>query len=150
MHPIKSQTLVLGMLADKPSRRALNVAWISPLEQDIYGPGATILSKWASVEMIDSPCFKLCMASPSNSRHSVGDRSTGNCGATVCPAVTESAGVYQAPVSVPSSVHQMPQTDFTCRTVPDVPSNEDFYLQMEDRFGTRMRSPVFTLSRESR
>ncbi|KAJ7484664.1 hypothetical protein FB451DRAFT_1555112 [Mycena latifolia] len=116
MHFTKAQTLILGILVDRASSRTSNVGWISPLAQDIYGPGATILAEWASPETIDSPCFKLCMATPSDSRL----RSVG---------VTESAGVYQAPI-----------------TVDDVPSSGQFYLQMEDSSGTKMRSPVFTLS----
>ncbi|KAJ6590508.1 hypothetical protein DFH09DRAFT_1358719 [Mycena vulgaris] len=132
MHFAKTHTLVLGILADRTYRTTSNVGWISPLEQDIYGPGATILAKWASTETIDSPSFKLCMASPSISPR-ISDRrsssTTGNCGATVWPTVAESAGVYQAPV-----------------TVPDVPSRGEFYLQMENGSGTKMRSPVFTLS----
>ncbi|KAJ7660026.1 hypothetical protein B0H17DRAFT_1212637 [Mycena rosella] len=131
MHVSKTQTLILGILADRASSRPANVGWVSPVEQDIYGPGATIIAKWASAETIDSPCFKLCIATPT--RRSVSDRrrspSTGGCGATVCPAVAESAGLYQAPV-----------------TVGDVPSRGQFYLQMEGDSGTKMRSPVFTLS----
>ncbi|KAJ7136105.1 hypothetical protein C8R44DRAFT_769692 [Mycena epipterygia] len=139
MHFTETQTLVLGILADRAFSSPSNVAWISPLEQDIYAPGATISAKWISDETIDSPCLKLCMASLSDSQRFGSDGSTyaneGDCGAMVCPPLSKSAGVYEALVTV---------ADFPS----NFPSNGTFYIEMQDG-GNKMRSPVFTLSRAS-
>ncbi|KAJ7637067.1 hypothetical protein FB45DRAFT_454721 [Roridomyces roridus] len=97
--------------------RSGNVAWLSPLSTDIYGPRSTIHAKWVSPTTIDSPSMKLCLAN------------VGGCGPTMWPVVSESAGVYE--MSVPVS-------DFT--------SNGECYLQMEDNYGETVRSPVFSLS----
>ncbi|KAJ7076109.1 hypothetical protein B0H15DRAFT_864946 [Mycena belliarum] len=114
-------------LWSRASSRTSSVGWISPMGPDIYGPGATIIAKWISPEMVCSPCFKLCPAGPSGARRSFGG--TEQCGMTVCPQVIESAGAYQAPV-----------------TVADVPFSGQFYLQMTDDSGNKLRSPSFTLS----
>ncbi|KAJ7039882.1 hypothetical protein C8F04DRAFT_281936 [Mycena alexandri] len=115
----------LGVLTD--SKRS-NVAWISPLSSDIY-PAGPMLAKWAS-DMVDLPSFKLCKASStSDSRRDIGPSEPGGCGAPVWPAIIESAGVYQATV-----------------TMPEVLAAGGYYLQMEDRSENKMRSPVFTLS----
>ncbi|KAF7350523.1 hypothetical protein MVEN_01357900 [Mycena venus] len=115
------KTRLVLYLVDRAAKSS-NVAWISPLEQDIYGPGSTILAKWASRQTINSPSFRLCMVSSSSSEPS-------GCGATVWPEVTESAGQYQAPV-----------------TVPDDLWDGLFFLEMKDASEAEMRSPVFALS----
>ncbi|KAJ7275106.1 hypothetical protein C8J57DRAFT_1592835 [Mycena rebaudengoi] len=106
---------------------ATAVSWISPLTQDIYGPGSKITARWSCLETVASPSFKLCMLPTSQKRHS--DPGFGSCGATVWPLITESAGVYEATV-----------------TVPDIPSSQGYYLQMKDNHANKLRSPVFTLS----
>ncbi|KAJ6571837.1 hypothetical protein B0H19DRAFT_1131492 [Mycena capillaripes] len=122
MHSPKQHVDLLARASSKSS----NVGWISPLEKDIYYPGATILAKWASSQMIESPAFRLCMVSTSQQDSS---SEPAACGATVWPEITESAGVYQAPV-----------------TVPDALWDGSFFLEMKDSSGAEMRSPVFTLS----
>ncbi|KAJ6631192.1 hypothetical protein B0H10DRAFT_1981326 [Mycena sp. CBHHK59/15] len=132
------QALALTLLADRAHSNA-NVTWISPLAQDIYGPGAVIIAKWTCPKTIVSPYFRLCMPATgqtSDSRRSDGDDGDPsdsdegeNCGATVWPTITESAGVFQVSV-----------------TVPQVTSDEGYYLQMKDNVGALMRSPIFTLS----
>ncbi|KAK7046732.1 hypothetical protein R3P38DRAFT_82260 [Favolaschia claudopus] len=104
-------------LVDRVDKIAsIQVGWISPLEQDIYGPGSRVLAEWTSPRRIECPSFQVCMAS------------VGECSSTVRPEVTESAGVYQATVTIPDSL-----------------SDGSFFLQMKDDSGAESRSPVFTL-----
>ncbi|KAJ7627666.1 hypothetical protein DFH06DRAFT_732800 [Mycena polygramma] len=119
--------LVLELVDRAASSKSSNqVGWISPMPDDIYGPEATILAKWVSPQAIDSPSFRICMA-PTSQQDSSPE--LGGCGVTVWPEITESAGVYQAPVTVPNTLWDGP-----------------FCLLMKDGSGTEMRSPVFTLS----
>ncbi|KAJ7149029.1 hypothetical protein C8R43DRAFT_509308 [Mycena crocata] len=139
--------LVLGILANRAYSQSPNVTWMSPLATDIFGPDTTmILAKWTSQDTVDSPSFKLCMASTSDlqrrfvrtskdsRRQFVGERrssseDSGGCGTTVWPVISQTAGVFMAPVAVTK-----------------VPSDGMFYLQMEDSSGNKMHSPTFSLS----
>ncbi|KAJ7232967.1 hypothetical protein B0H12DRAFT_183855 [Mycena haematopus] len=100
-----------------------NVFWITPGApgKDVYRPGSTILAAWTSPQTIDSPSFQLCVVSSSSSE-------TGACSPTVWPEVTESEGVYQAPV-----------------TVPDALWDGTFFLRMLDKSGGVLSSPTFFL-----
>ncbi|KAJ7207046.1 hypothetical protein GGX14DRAFT_117811 [Mycena pura] len=111
------------------SDKSFNIAWISPVA-DVTYPSDMILAKWTSSETINSPSFKLCATTSKDLQRSLGDKdSSGTCGVALWAPVTENAGVYQAPVTVPNNV------------LP----NREYYLQMEDDAGNKMDSPVFAL-----
>ncbi|KAK0245257.1 hypothetical protein EDD85DRAFT_943662 [Armillaria nabsnona] len=125
-------TLVLIVL----SERGGAVQWESPAAGDRFGPGDMIDGKWRADPPIVSPSFKLCgNSSPPqvNSRDSddqtSGDGDRGNCGETVWPTVQHGNG-----------------SDSVSLAVPNITSDEVFYLLMMDNFGTKYRSPPFLLS----
>ncbi|KAF8189953.1 hypothetical protein K438DRAFT_2018890 [Mycena galopus ATCC 62051] len=99
-----------------------DVLWIIPdaLGQDIYGPGSTIITKWtSSSQTIGSPSMQICRMSSS---------APGDCSAPVQPEITESDGLYQAPI-----------------TVPDALWDGSFFLRMMDDSGATTSSPAFFL-----
>ncbi|KAJ6486818.1 hypothetical protein C8R45DRAFT_996102 [Mycena sanguinolenta] len=100
-----------------------NVFWITPRPsgQDVYNPGSTILAAWTSPQMVEYPAFQLCVVSTSSSE-------IGECSPTVWPEITETEGVFQAPV-----------------TVPDALWDGTFFLRMLDNSGDAMSSPTFFL-----
>ncbi|KAJ6499576.1 hypothetical protein C8R47DRAFT_294032 [Mycena vitilis] len=119
--------LVLELVNRAASSKSSNqVGWISPMPDDIYGPQATILAKWVSPRAVVAPSFQICMV-PTSQQDSSSE--LGGCGVTVWPEITESAGVFQAPVTVPNALW-----------------DGLFCLLMKDGSGTEMRSPVFKLS----
>ncbi|KAJ7749341.1 hypothetical protein DFH07DRAFT_829368 [Mycena maculata] len=78
-----------------------------------------ILAKWDSPAPIESPSFKFCAVD------------SGDCGPAMWPSINQVAGAYEASLMVPAIV-----------------SDEECYLQLENGAGNKMRSPVFSLSRE--
>ncbi|KAK0232726.1 hypothetical protein IW262DRAFT_1451202 [Armillaria fumosa] len=113
------------------------VQWESPAAGDRFGPGDVLIGKWRADRPVDAPSFKMCGNSSSSppqvrSRDSddqTGDNDRSNCGETVWPTVQHGNG-----------------SDSVSLAVPNVTSDESFYLLMIDNFGTKYRSPPFLLS----
>ncbi|KAK0506620.1 hypothetical protein EDD18DRAFT_37784 [Armillaria luteobubalina] len=127
------------------SERSDAVQWESPAAGDRFGPGDVLVGKWRADSPVDAPSFKVCGNSSSSSLspppqvssrdsddQTSGDSDTGNCGETVWPTVQHGNG-----------------SDSVSLAVPNVTSDESFYLLMIDNFGTKYRSPPFLLSSTS-
>ncbi|KAK0197967.1 hypothetical protein F5146DRAFT_1130898 [Armillaria mellea] len=113
------------------------VQWESPAAGDRFGPGDMIYGKWRADPPVDTPSFKMCgnsspppqVSSRDSDDQTSGDGDRGNCGETVWPTVQHGNG-----------------SDSVSLAVPNVTSDESFYLLMIDNFGTKYRSPPFLLS----
>ncbi|KAK0440398.1 uncharacterized protein EV420DRAFT_1133382 [Desarmillaria tabescens] len=112
------------------------VQWESPAAGDRFGPNETIDGKWQTDSPVVSPSFKLCASSspPQVSSRDNDDQISCNgdvssCGETVWPTIQHGNGSYSASLAV-----------------PNVTSDEVFYLLMTDNFGTKHCSPLFLLS----
>ncbi|KAL1686048.1 hypothetical protein GGG16DRAFT_97256 [Schizophyllum commune] len=126
-----------------------DVTWLSPSPGDIYGPADTLVAKWTADKDITSPSFRLCLAKGGNDDNNGGDGGSdndgiesraddglesrgsdiGGCGSQTWPDVTRSGGASMMSMAVPS-----------------VTADHPYYLSMEDDYGTRSRSPTFSLS----
>ncbi|KAJ3751233.1 hypothetical protein DFH05DRAFT_172092 [Lentinula detonsa] len=109
------------------------VQWISPSAGDVFGPGDSIIGKWTTNTAVVSPNFKVCPGEP---RSSLGSRSDGSenesndsCGSKVYPTVQQSAGTYTISLAV-----------------PNITTEQTWYLEMSDDFDNVWPSPSFSLS----
>ncbi|KAK7694155.1 hypothetical protein QCA50_001335 [Cerrena zonata] len=126
-----------------------NVTWLRPVEGDIYEPGQSITGQWSTTEALYSPSFRLCSSSGTQKRNNKGDKAKdkgksqdeedsgddgdddgdGDCGSEVWPTVQHhNNGSYQIVLSV-----------------PNVTSQADFYLELQDDEGVTAASPPFSL-----
>ncbi|KAL1747353.1 hypothetical protein HDZ31DRAFT_61410 [Schizophyllum fasciatum] len=117
------------------ARAALaDVTWLSPSAGDIYGPADTLVARWTADKDLTSPSFRLCLAKTEDDNgddDAIESRSDiGGCGSQTWPDVTHSGGASMMSMAV-----------------PDVNADHPYYLSMEDDYGTRSRSPTFTLSK---
>ncbi|KAI5897352.1 uncharacterized protein SCHCODRAFT_02609137 [Schizophyllum commune H4-8] len=144
------QTALLTLLLAHPA--LADVTWLSPSAGDIYGPADTLVAKWTADKDITSPSFRLCLAKGGHGDDNGGDGDSendgiesrsddglesrgsdiGGCGSQTWPDVTRSGGASMMSMAVPS-----------------VTADHPYYLSMEDDYGTRSRSPTFSLSKSA-
>lgn len=121
--------LVVLLIAQRAS--ASDVAWLSPSAGDIYGSADTLVAKWTAGKDTTSPSFRLCMADDEDDS-TKSRRDSGGCGSQTWPDVSHSGDAYMMTM-----------------TVPEITADHDYYISMEDDFGTRTRSPVFSLTKSA-
>ena len=100
--PIFPRSSSLNLLEEKHNQKSPVVTWLSPRENDTFGSWDTLIAKWNSQEVLDSPAFRLCtllddsLQVPFLSCHNDTEEACldDNCGSKISPSVEESDGSF--------------------------------------------------------
>ncbi|KAI9059572.1 hypothetical protein FKP32DRAFT_1634067 [Trametes sanguinea] len=145
-----------------------NVTWITPIDGDSYAAGDTIVGRWAAVEAVVSPSFRICMtggggAQLSSRREKVYEEHTHDDGSgdddddggseddgdgsgdDASGGEPDSGGTAgNCGQAVWPTIGQSDGSYFVHLSLPNVTSVAQCYLEMVDDFGDKMASPVFS------